>query len=98
GVWVFISIDNFWTRAPSLNELVLCGIGPATWVAAAALGIARAMLSELITLAFHKAPRGFRLADNAVMQADLARAKARLGLALAYLIDTLTMRRPATWR
>jgi alkylation response protein AidB-like acyl-CoA dehydrogenase len=51
----------------------------ATGVAAVALGIARAMLSELITLAPHKAPRGLRLADNAVMQADLARAKARLG-------------------
>ena len=48
----------------------------ATGVAAVALGIARAMLSELITLAPHKAPRGLRLADNAVMQADLARAKA----------------------
>ena len=35
------------------------------------------MLSELITLASHTA--GLRLADNAVMQADLARAKARLG-------------------
>jgi hypothetical protein len=51
----------------------------ATGVAAVELGIARAMLSELITLAPHKAPRGLRLADNAVMQADLARAKARLG-------------------
>jgi indole-3-acetate monooxygenase len=51
----------------------------ATGVAAVALGIARAMLSELITLASHKAPRGLRLADNPVMQADLARAKARLG-------------------
>jgi alkylation response protein AidB-like acyl-CoA dehydrogenase len=58
-----------------------------------ALGIARAMLSEFITLASHKAPRGLRLADNPVMQADLARAKARLGSASAYLIDTLTMRR-----
>ena len=70
----------------------------ATGVAAVALGIARAMLSELITLASHKAPQGLRLADNAVMQADLARAKARLGPASAYLIDMLTMRRPTTWR
>jgi Acyl-CoA dehydrogenase, C-terminal domain len=70
----------------------------ATGVAAVALGIARAMVSELITLAFHKAPWGLRLADNAVMQADLAGAKAWLGSASAYLIDTLTMRRPTTWR
>src|SRR6202045_296734 len=63
----------------------------ATGVAAVAFGIARAMLSELITLASRKAPRGLaRLADNAVMQADLARAEARLGSARAYLIETLT--------
>jgi hypothetical protein len=38
----------------------------ATGVAAVALGIARAMLSEFITLATRKAPRGLaRLADNA---------------------------------
>src|ERR1700682_4126793 len=63
----------------------------ATGVAAGALGIARAMLSELITLASRKAPRGLaRLADNAVVQADVARAEARLGSARAYLIETLT--------
>jgi alkylation response protein AidB-like acyl-CoA dehydrogenase len=63
----------------------------ATGVAAVALGIARAMLSELITLASRKAPRGLaRLADNAVVQADVARAEARLGSARAYLIETLT--------
>ena len=38
-----------------------------------------------------KAPRGLaRLADNAVVQADVARAEARLGSARAYLIETLT--------
>jgi len=63
----------------------------ATGVAAVALGIARAMLSEFITLASRKAPRGLaRLADNAVVQADVARAEARLGSARAYLIETLT--------
>ena len=63
----------------------------ATGVAAVALGIARAMLSELITLASRKAPRGLaRLADNAVVQADVARAEARLGSARAYLMETLT--------
>jgi hypothetical protein len=64
----------------------------ATGVAAVALGIARAMLSELITLASRKAPRGLaRLADNAVVQADVARAEARVGS--AHLIDTLQWRR-----
>ena len=63
----------------------------ATGVAGVALGIARAMLSEFIALASRKAPRGLaRLADNAVVQADVARAEARLGSARAYLIETLT--------
>ena len=63
----------------------------AAGVAAVAFGIARAMLSEFIALASRKAPRGLsRLADNAVVQADVARAEARLGSARAYLIDTLT--------
>src|SRR5450755_1105388 len=62
----------------------------ATGVAAVALGIARAMLSEFIALASRKAPRGLaRLADNAVVQSDVARAEARLGSARAYLIETL---------
>ena len=63
----------------------------ATGVAAVAFGIARAMLSEFITLASRKTPRNLaRLADNAVVQADVARAQARLGSARAYLIETLT--------
>jgi indole-3-acetate monooxygenase len=63
----------------------------ATGVAGVALGIARAMLSEYIALASRKAPRNLsRLADNAVVQADVARAEARLGSARAYLIETLT--------
>ncbi len=63
----------------------------AAGVAAVAFGIARAMLSEFIALASRKAPRGLsRLADNAVVQADVARAEARLGSARAYLIETLT--------
>src|SRR5580700_3679176 len=63
----------------------------ATGVAAAASGMARAMLSEFITLACRKSPRGLsRLADNAVVQAEVARAEARLGSARAYLIETLT--------
>jgi len=63
----------------------------AAGVAAVAFGIARAMLDEFIALASRKAPRGLsRLADNAVVQADVARAEARLGSARAYLIGTLT--------
>lgn len=62
----------------------------ATGVAAVGLGIARAMLAEFIALSSRKAPRGLaRLADNAVVQADVARAEARLGSARAYLIETL---------
>jgi alkylation response protein AidB-like acyl-CoA dehydrogenase len=60
-------------------------------VGAVAFGIARAMLSEFIALASRKTPRGLaRLADNAVVQAGVARAEARLGSARAYLIETLT--------
>jgi alkylation response protein AidB-like acyl-CoA dehydrogenase len=63
----------------------------AVGVAAVAFGIARAMLSELIALASRKAPRGLaRLADNAVVHADVVRAEARLGSARAYLIETLS--------
>jgi alkylation response protein AidB-like acyl-CoA dehydrogenase len=63
----------------------------ATGVASVAFGIARAMLSEFIQLASRKSPRGLsRLADNAVVQAEVARAEARLGSARAYLIETLT--------
>ena len=63
----------------------------ATGVTAVGLGIARAMLSEFIALASRKAPRGLaRLADNAVVQAEVARAEARLGSARAYLIETLS--------
>jgi alkylation response protein AidB-like acyl-CoA dehydrogenase len=62
----------------------------AVGVAAVALGIAGAMLEEFITLACRKVPRGMaRLADSAVVQADVARAQASLGAARAYLIDTL---------
>jgi alkylation response protein AidB-like acyl-CoA dehydrogenase len=63
----------------------------ATGVASVALGIARAMLSEFTALASRKSPRGLaRLADSAVVQAEVARAEARLGSARAYLMETLT--------
>ena len=62
----------------------------AVGVAGVALGIARAMLDAFVQLAGRKVPRGLtRLADNAVVQADVARSEANLGAARAYLIDTL---------
>jgi alkylation response protein AidB-like acyl-CoA dehydrogenase len=49
------------------------------------------MLSEFVDLASRKVPRGLaRLADSALVQADVARMEARLGSARAYLHDTLT--------
>ena len=63
----------------------------AAGVAGVALGLARAMLSEFTALASRKVPRGLsRLADSALVQADVARAEARLGSARAYLSETLT--------
>jgi alkylation response protein AidB-like acyl-CoA dehydrogenase len=60
-------------------------------IASVALGIARGMLDAFIELALRKTPRGTgRLADNAVVQAELARAEATLGAARSYLIDTVT--------
>ena len=60
-------------------------------IASVALGIARGMLDAFVELALRKTPRGTgRLADNAVVQAELARAEAGLGAARSYLIDTVT--------
>jgi alkylation response protein AidB-like acyl-CoA dehydrogenase len=60
-------------------------------ISSVALGIARGMLDAFIELALRKTPRGTgRLADNAVIQAEVARAEARLGAARCYLIDTVT--------
>ena len=62
----------------------------AVGVAGVAFGIARAMLDAFIALATRKTPRGLeRLADSAVVQANLARQEAALGAARAYLIATL---------
>jgi alkylation response protein AidB-like acyl-CoA dehydrogenase len=62
----------------------------ATGVAAVALGTARAMLDAFVALASRKAPRGLeRLADSAVVQAEVARAEAKLAAARAYLGETL---------
>jgi alkylation response protein AidB-like acyl-CoA dehydrogenase len=62
----------------------------AVGVAGVALGTARAMLADFVELAVVKAPRGLtRLAEDAVVQAQTARAEARIGSARAYLLETL---------
>jgi alkylation response protein AidB-like acyl-CoA dehydrogenase len=60
-------------------------------IASVALGIARGMLGAFVELALRKTPRGTgRLADNSVIQAEVARAEARLGAASIYLLDTVS--------
>jgi alkylation response protein AidB-like acyl-CoA dehydrogenase len=62
----------------------------AVGAAGVATGIARAMLDEFVALAIRKTPRALaRLADNAVVQAEVARAEARLSAARAYMLGTL---------
>ena len=62
----------------------------AVGVAGVALGIARAMLAEFAELAGAKTPRGrSRLADDALTQADFARAESKLGAGFAYLVHVL---------
>jgi alkylation response protein AidB-like acyl-CoA dehydrogenase len=59
-------------------------------IASVALGIARGMLDAFIELVQRKTPRGTgRLADNAVVQAEIARSEAKLGSARTYLVDTV---------
>jgi alkylation response protein AidB-like acyl-CoA dehydrogenase len=55
-----------------------------------ATGTAQAMLDAFKALAREKTPRGLgRLADNAVVQANVARMEAKLGAARAYMMQTL---------
>jgi alkylation response protein AidB-like acyl-CoA dehydrogenase len=62
----------------------------AVGVAGVAMGIARAMLDAFEELATRKTPRNLgRLADNAVVQSNVAQHEARLGAAHAYLADAL---------
>jgi indole-3-acetate monooxygenase len=59
-------------------------------VAGVAMGIARAMLDEFIALAKTKTPRGLaRLADQPVVQSELAHREAALGSGRAYLTEIL---------
>ena len=63
----------------------------AVGVAGVAIGIARAMLDGFEELATRKTPRNLgRLADNAVVQSNVAQMEARLGAARAYLVETLS--------
>jgi alkylation response protein AidB-like acyl-CoA dehydrogenase len=63
----------------------------AVGVAGVAIGIARAMLDGFKDLAVRKTPRNLmRLADNAVVQSNVAQMEARLGAARAYLVETLS--------
>ncbi len=62
----------------------------AVGAAGVALGLARAMLDAFVALARRKTPRALApLAGNAVVQANVARAEAKLSSARAYLLDTL---------
>jgi len=62
----------------------------AVGAAGVALGLARAMLDGFVTLARRKTPRALApLAGNAAVQANVARAEARLGSARVFLLDTL---------
>lgn len=62
----------------------------AVGVSGVAIGTAREMLAEFIRLAAAKTPRGLaRLADQGLVQGDVARAEARLGSAEAYLLAVL---------
>ncbi|MSP03678.1 MAG: acyl-CoA dehydrogenase [Acetobacteraceae bacterium] len=62
----------------------------AVGVVGVALGIAGAMHSAFIELARDKTPRGLaRLADNAVIQAKVAQAEAKLESARAWVLDVL---------
>ena len=58
-------------------------------IAGVSLGIARAALDELVSLAQEKTPTGGRrrLADRAAVQTDLARAEAALQAARVLLLD-----------
>jgi len=63
----------------------------AVGVAGVAMGIAGAMLDAFENLATRKTPRNLtRLADNAVVQSNVAQMEARLGAARAYLVETLS--------
>ena len=89
GRWVQIGTgravrDNVWSRFSFYGLL-------ASGVAAAAVGIARRSIDELVELAGAKKPQGSTrtLAERAATQAEAARAEARLAAAWALMLDAV---------
>jgi alkylation response protein AidB-like acyl-CoA dehydrogenase len=74
-----------WLYCFSIHNLFSCGF------ASIALGVAQAMLDSFTELAAHKVPRGMRNAvrENAVIQGGVARARAKLESAEAYLMHSV---------
>ena len=89
GRWVQIGADgpvrdNAWSRFSFYGLL-------ATGVAAAAVGIARRAIDELVELAGAKKPQGSTrtLAERPATQAETARAEARLAAAWSLMLDAV---------
>ena len=88
GRWVQIAAgpvrDNVWSRFSFYGLL-------ASGVAAAAVGIARRSIDELVELAGGKRPQGSSrtLAERAAAQAEVAGAEARLAAAWTLLLDAV---------
>ena len=89
GRWVQIGADgpvrdNAWSRFSFYGLL-------ASGVAAAAVGIARRSIDELVELAGSKKPQGSTrtLAERAATQAETARAEARLAAAWSLMLDAV---------
>jgi alkylation response protein AidB-like acyl-CoA dehydrogenase len=63
----------------------------ASGFAGVAMGIARSLLADFVTLATDKTPRGYSraLRESAVTQSQVAQAEAKLGAARAYLLASL---------
>ena len=63
----------------------------ASGFAGVAMGIARSLLEDFVTLATDKTPRGYSraLRESAVTQSQVAQAEAKLGAARAYLLSSL---------
>ena len=78
-------------RHPGLLYCVPTGSLYASGFACLALGVARTMLDEFVRLAVGKTPRGRKnvLAENAVIQSQVAQAEARLRSARAFLFSSL---------
>jgi alkylation response protein AidB-like acyl-CoA dehydrogenase len=64
----------------------------ASGFAGVAMGIARSLLEDFVTLATDKTPRGYSrpLRESAVTQSQVAQAEAKLGAARIYLLSSLS--------